>query len=389
MKVPKNSMNQILSLLDKTFKKNKRFSLSEAKSIIEDIMGEQVNELFVKEYLSNKGCIIEEKKIINHKQDATTKKEAPSTVEIEEDDFLDDLDLDDVLNSELKPNVDSSTENKKDYKNNDQLIQTYQANYDDITHQRLIRANTNLVKKYAKFYTERYAKHKLDYDDLVGEGMFGLMKALKRYDPTMGFQFSTYATHWIKQAMTRAIADKGLTIRVPVHMFDLALKVKRTEQKFIDEITNELDIAGLCKELDISEEKYLQVKLVEHQFLNLSSLNTIISEGSEETQLLDMIGTDREHVIGYYENEYNDPAIMAERNDIKAYVHQILDDLTDREANVLRLRYGIDDGRERTLEEVGKVFGVTRERIRQIEAKAFRKLKHRLSRKAKRHDWVS
>ncbi|WP_342571966.1 RNA polymerase sigma factor RpoD/SigA [Paenibacillus sp. FSL R5-0749] len=304
----------------------------------------------------------------------------------------DDLSIEDILSMSLMPSspvTDIKKEpNQKSYFKDNFNFYTENLNLIKIFHQtaniqaleQLIYINQKLVLKMVSKY-KNYMMHDLSEGDLISEGNIGLLKAINRFDHNKETQFSTYAVHWIKQSIIRAIMSKGTNVRIPVHFLEKIISLKRLETKKSFDGTLEM-VNNICSELGISIDKYYMLKLAEHRFLNLMSINSPVGGEGQETEILEFLPNDRLELLSEVPLEYNDPALVFEKKIVSKNILGLLEYLDERQKNILILRFGLNDDFPKTLEEIGLVYNLTRERIRQIESKALKRL-HKIAIKAK------
>lgn len=374
------------------FPKDQVVSLAEARNYMTLLLGQTVPDAALKQFLQEKGYKISE--VVNPaatllEGTSSSRTDSKSTQPHDEFDDL-DSDIDKILQRRATRNTTVSTESTNSmpsapWAQNIPLLSSYAQTKDATTLDTIVQTNLRLVHDIA-FRYQRTSGRGLPFEDLVSEGVLGLMKAIERFEPSRGTQFSTYATWWIRQSITRAIFDKGNLIRVPVHMGELIHKVIRAEQRQESTI-GEVNKLQLCEELGISLENYYEVKRIHYQFFSMASLNVAVSE-AEDSELGDFIAGTSELYITDIPEE-NGPEAALEKEDRDRRLMELVNQLKPKRRDVIIRRFGLLDGIHRTLEEVGSEFGVTRERIRQIEAKAITDLETLLRKtRQPREDWV-
>ena len=353
--------------------KNNQISFKDFKRLF-DFLSRQEQYLVVDILIAkNIGFISDDGKKYDFHSGTTSKNEKQNEEEVELDVELaetydEDDDFEILYDEDLfkdKNGFKTSFVNYKDIKQSNEILCTLIQQGNEQAKQDLCVKNRALVDKYAWAYGKKYLT-KLTFDDLEQSGMIGLIKAAEKFEIQKGFAFTTYATYWIRQSVVRDIYDTGFLIRLPVHMMEKVNKIANLESMYLGQGVSFDDSIGIiAHELGLPEEYVEYCMLLKANYLSTSSLNTPIGE-DEGSELIEFVPIEEEETV-------EDIVMMEE---LRESLEEVLLTLTEREQVVLRLRFGMDDGRARTLEEVGRVFNVTRERIRQIEAKALRKLRH-------------
>lgn len=351
-------------------KKRGMVTLQEIMNVVDHIeLAEKQVEMIYELFVDELGVeILEEKKAkdLDTKDTSLYIEDIQAETQEETNDSWDDIEASDAVKLYLKEigRYPLLTADKE-------VILAKQIEAGDINSKKMLaQHNLRLVVSIAK----KYMKRGLDFLDLIEEGNIGLMRAIEKFDYTKGFKFSTYATWWIRQAITRAIADQARLIRIPVHMNETIGKLKRVNKQLTQELGREPSNAEIAEVMDLSEEKVTEILRIAQDPVSMDS-----KIGDEEdSSLSDFISDD----------SGNTPTETTRSNLLSESIEDVLSSLTEKEALVIKLRYGLEDGETKTLEDVGKMFGVTRERIRQIEAKALRKLRHP-SRSQKLRDFLN
>lgn len=374
------------------------------QQLMEEIIYEEPSLNFIKSYLEDKGYIYidkrpeeldniikRNKKLDNDKKDnyrgANSDEEYKEETYIKEGEQTNNIDSEEIEDASIKTEDEfdfdafmesnefkagmKSADKVVGYKNNKDLFDDYAICNSQEVRNNLLVNNLPLVRKIASKYNNA-STGSLVYEDLVSEGVLGLMKAIDRFKKEYGYEFSTYAYYWIKQSITRAIADKALNVRLPVHLHETLNKINKFEREFWKQ-GGEPEVEKIAKLCDLSVEKYYELKIVEASFRKQTSLNTPLKEDSQEDILMMLEQKSSLWFTGGLD-EF-DPVQVSNYHALKNELEILLKYLTEREEQVIRLRYGVDGNEPKTLEEIGDMMNVTRERIRQIQAKAIVKLR--------------
>ena len=367
---PEEKKQMMTDLLDNAKKKGK-LTGDELTEVIEtlEMDSEQIDKLY--DTLENLGVELPLDDLLPESPDDDMPEDLENLEEIPEEELADPAALMDGVNTDDHVRIYLKEIGKVDLLSPDEEIELAKrmAEGDEVAKMRLAEANLRLVVSIAK----RYVGRGMLFLDLIQEGNLGLIKAVEKFDHTKGYKFSTYATWWIRQAITRAIADQARTIRIPVHMVETINKVIRVSRQLLQELGHDPSPEEIAEEMNMPVNRVRDILKIAQEPV---SLETPIGE-EEDSHLGDFIP----------DEDAQEPAEVAAFTLLREQLIDVLGTLTPREEKVLKLRFGIEDGRTRTLEEVGREFNVTRERIRQIEAKALRKLRHP-SRSKKLKDFI-
>lgn len=337
--------------------------LRAAKEYLQGVVGRNIDDDYIRSFIE----------MLGYKQ-----------IEIKTEPEEDELDLDEIINLEWSPKETPKT-SRGSHMSNTVLLSEYHDSEEMKAFEQLVVDNMKLVQKVASRYVN-YVNHQLSFDDLVSEGTIGLIKAIRKFDVKKDVQFSTYAVWWIRQKIIRAITDTGTTVRIPVHMFDTVVRIKRKEMKYLLE-DQKPNVDEICRELNISVGTYEKAKLVEHRFLAISSIDQHVSNEEQDTEIADFLSIESHHVLGEYNEMYLSPSLLAERGDIRSRIIKAVGDLKPKEQVVILERFGFLDNEPKTLEQLGQKFKLTRERIRQIEARALGRLRNKMAQRTIREDY--
>ena len=304
----------------------------------------------------------------------------------DENENHDDLETPDYLNFDI-----NYTRNKDFNCNFNNLLTAYRHNHNEFTIELLIKMNMGLVRKIALKYLN-YLGNTHSFEDLVSEGILGLIKAVEKFNSSSGYDFLTYASYWIRLVIARSIIDTGTMIRVPVHLVELIIKINKIEHSY-RLAGRDVDFSTICRRLQITPEKYQEAKLIEYRYFNLIDFDIRPKADSEDFKDFELEESDRltelyelddfinpESFAAYqsFGEELSDPAVIFEEIDFKVFIRKTITTLSERECNIIKLRFGFNDGKTKTLQEVAEIYGLTRERVRQIEIKALQKLMFKL-----------
>lgn len=364
------NIRNILKRLLGFYSKEETISLIEIKKKIEAKIKVELPSELLLNYLQERG--------FKHIDTSIAEIKKNDLIEKKDEEDEDDFDPNEFIEENIEQ-IQSSFININDFEDNTWLIDRYQNSHNIDYLTELVVKNRGLVESIATKYVKKY-NNRLDYEDLVSEGIKGLFKAIEKFDTTLEYRFSTYATWWIRQATIRAIMNQSSTIRIPVHVFEQISKMITVETNCVRKF-NELNVIWICEQLDITREKYNELKKIDHNILRLASLQSIASEEGDGSLLIDFIEYDPLKIIGAECDDYYDPYFIMVKEDLKYQLDLFIDTLNEREKDIINHRFGFYDGQIKTLEEVGALYNLTRERIRQIEVKALNKLKNELAEK--------
>ncbi|WP_379968036.1 RNA polymerase sigma factor RpoD/SigA [Ectobacillus sp. sgz5001026] len=359
-------LDLIISPRLKSIDKNSKVNLKWLLNLYKVLSGNDITEEKLIAYLVEQGYFLYSnqisKQVVQEKEEEIKELSLPRK-SFNPNDFLSEIDNDDDLNI-------------YSYKDNEYLFRQYNTTGEQRFLDRIVEVNLRLVQSVAK--KSLGLGHNLEFDDLVHTGVLGLYKAIEKFDETMDYAFSTYATWWIRQAINREVINTGFMIRLPVHMHEELIKLKKFQNKSIETLCK-IDDEWITKKMNITIEKYEELVRIDYNFFSLASLNTIVSEESDSTELIELVNVTQDLEFNYQLYHSENPEKIYLKMATIDIVEELLASLSEREADVIRKRIGLYADQPLTLEEIGVQYNVTRERIRQIESKALNRLRKIIS----------